>query len=419
MTVPLQTPRVTHDTDGIEDEFAFTFKVLDEDSVQVYLNDNVEPENPASYSVALSGDPLGQDGGAVTMNTPPDTGTLTILRATERVQDIDYQAFDSFPSETHERGLDKVMLLAQEQSDFADRAVVSPPGADPDVNFTLPGYDAGKAIRWSNDDPKRLENTTIDIGDFDAAVLAAEAARDKAEQWADEDEDVPVETGPDQFSAKHWATKANLSALEVGDTIQSFRSTKTGRWLLIYGQTVGSGASAADEADDTYEDLFTFLWDEFDDTICPVTGGRGASAAADWAADKIIALFDGRGRFLLGADNMGGVSADRVTDAEADALGDAAGAEDVTLTNSELSPHLHGTSAHTHTTPIADQDTGGGVIAPLFTGVTITDAANILSGDIHQIPVSSGGGANTGSTGSGNATPIMNPYITVNTFIRY
>ena len=44
-----------------------------------------------------------------------------------------------------------------------------------------------------------------------AAELAqtnAETARDKASDWAEEAEDVPVETGPDQFSAMHWAIKA-------------------------------------------------------------------------------------------------------------------------------------------------------------------------------------------------------------------
>lgn len=43
------------------------------------------------------------------------------------------------------------------------------------------------------------------------AIIQSEAARDKAEQWADEDEDVEVELG--QFSAKHHAIKASADAV--------------------------------------------------------------------------------------------------------------------------------------------------------------------------------------------------------------
>lgn len=44
------------------------------------------------------------------------------------------------------------------------------------------------------------------------SVIAAQAARDKAADWADEAEDTPVETGPDRFSAAHWAARSAASA---------------------------------------------------------------------------------------------------------------------------------------------------------------------------------------------------------------
>lgn len=44
------------------------------------------------------------------------------------------------------------------------------------------------------------------------AATDAANARDKAQEWADNNEDVPVETSPDLFSAKHWAAKAAASA---------------------------------------------------------------------------------------------------------------------------------------------------------------------------------------------------------------
>lgn len=45
------------------------------------------------------------------------------------------------------------------------------------------------------------------INRAEEAAVEAEAARDLAEKWASEDEDVEVETG--RYSSKHWATKAD------------------------------------------------------------------------------------------------------------------------------------------------------------------------------------------------------------------
>lgn len=47
----------------------------------------------------------------------------------------------------------------------------------------------------------------------EAAQLASESARDKAQEWADNAEDVEVETG--KYSALHWAAKAEASAATI------------------------------------------------------------------------------------------------------------------------------------------------------------------------------------------------------------
>ena len=47
---------------------------------------------------------------------------------------------------------------------------------------------------------------------------------------------------------------------------------------------------------------------EFSNTDCPVSTGRGASAAADWAAHKNIGLPDLRGNTWIGLDTLGGAS---------------------------------------------------------------------------------------------------------------
>lgn len=83
-------------------------------------------------------------------------------------------------------------------------------------------------------------------------------------------------------------------------------SAPTG-WVLANGGTIGSSSSNADLASADAEALFTVLWGNgWTDALLPVltSGGsastRGASAAADWAANKRMTLPDLRGVFVRG-----------------------------------------------------------------------------------------------------------------------
>lgn len=88
-----------------------------------------------------------------------------------------------------------------------------------------------------------------------------------------------------------------------------------GGFLFLNGQTIGSASSAATNAHAQYEGLFKLLWTEFSNTVCAVSSGRGASAAADWSANKTLAIPNLCGDTWVGLDNMGGVSdAGRLTD---------------------------------------------------------------------------------------------------------
>lgn len=86
--------------------------------------------------------------------------------------------------------------------------------------------------------------------------------------------------------------------------------------LKCNGATIGSAASGATNASADYEALFTLLW-SWDNTASPIltstgTGStRGASAAADFAADKRLTLPDLRGEFIRGLDDSRGVDTGR------------------------------------------------------------------------------------------------------------
>jgi hypothetical protein len=85
-------------------------------------------------------------------------------------------------------------------------------------------------------------------------------------------------------------------------------------FVLAAGKTIGNAGSLATErANIDCLTLFTLLWSITANAQCPVSGGRGASAAADWAANKTLTLPDHRGRVAAGLDNLGGTAAGRLT----------------------------------------------------------------------------------------------------------
>jgi hypothetical protein len=96
----------------------------------------------------------------------------------------------------------------------------------------------------------------------------------------------------------------------TGDVMwQPVSGSRTG-WVRDNGRTIGSATSGATErANADCEALFAFLWNKYSDTFCPVSTGRGASASADWSANKTIQLLDFRNCAPGGLDDMGASAA--------------------------------------------------------------------------------------------------------------
>lgn len=109
-------------------------------------------------------------------------------------------------------------------------------------------------------------------------------------------------------------------------------------------------------------------------------------------ASNTFGVPDMRGRFALGQDDMGGTSANRVTDTRADTIGSGSGSSTHTQSKAELAPHTH-----------------------VISGARYQSTTNGAGG---QILESGGSGVATTSTGSGTPMDIMNPYITLNYIIR-
>ena len=215
----------------------------------------------------------------------------------------------------------------------------------------------------------------------------------------------------------------------TGMRIGYFGTSAPSGWVRAAGRTIGSASSGASErANDDTEDLFLHLWSV--DSTLSVSGGRGGSAAGDWAANKTIALPDYRERVAAGLATMGNSDAGLVADSLMDGgetssdLGATAGADDVTLSEAQLPAHLHALGTlkmpnHGHPvrySPSNEQETrpeGGLALVSnidtnyaAFTGTPTSTAGQQIGG--------SGEVAITGAmatTGSGTAHTNMQPTV--------
>lgn len=158
----------------------------------------------------------------------------------------------------------------------------------------------------------------------------------------------------------------------TGQTVQfASLSTPSGFIPLKTGTIGGAGTGATILASYETRNLFVNLWDNFSDTYCPVSGGRGANAIADFEASKTIALYGSTDRAMT-VSYAGGTYAN----------GQTFGAATVTLVGANNGPHQH---------DIVDvyTDGGGGALSSGGVGQLNPGKLTELSGsgtpfDIHQ-----------------------------------
>jgi hypothetical protein len=81
-------------------------------------------------------------------------------------------------------------------------------------------------------------------------------------------------------------------------------------WIKANTLTIGNATSGASQrANADTQSLFVYLWQNFTNAKCPVSGGRGVSGLADFSAGKTIATPDMRSRGPIGLDDMGASAA--------------------------------------------------------------------------------------------------------------
>lgn len=144
----------------------------------------------------------------------------------------------------------------------------------------------------------------------------------------------PVEASEDSVDATELSQTGDFKWRPVNTTLSG--------WVRANGRTIGSATSGATErANADCEDLFLFLWNNLANGQAAVSSGRGASAAADFAANKTIAVPDLRCSTPMGVADMGSSTATGYASAPfahgaATTAGSLVGANLHTLTTAQL-----------------------------------------------------------------------------------
>lgn len=220
---------------------------------------------------------------------------------------------------------------------------------------------------------------------------------------------------------------------QTGDCLWIDVSGTRAGWVRDNGRTIGSSTSGATErANADTAALFSYLWNNFADAICPVGGGRSGSAATDFAANKFIGLPDKRGRGPFGLDDMGNSAAGRyanvpILSGGVTTPGSVLGEATHTLDHTQIPTHTHSVylndPGHFHT--YSSIGGGGGTYnqnsatagAPLANTSTVTTGVTINSapGGLGTPNLTGGAGD---AFGAGGLTHNNTPPVVLGTFYR-
>lgn len=217
--------------------------------------------------------------------------------------------------------------------------------------------------------------------------------------------------------------------LTTGDIKTTYGTGIVTGFVRANGRTIGSATSGATERANTdCQGLFSYLWGV--DPNLAVSTGRGVSAAADWSANKTIALPDFRSRALAGLADMGNTdnalfSGVTFTSGTSTTLGSLLGAARRTLTLAALPTGI--TSANPAAFS-AGSTTGAIFLAPNgvidatinTSGGTAARVANGSTASVSSITstIAAGAAAVTSNNTGGSAFDSVSTYGLVTIYVK-
>ncbi len=417
MTIPNETISAgPYEGNGVTTSFSFAFKLFAKSELRVVHADSAGTETDlvldSDYSATLNADQDNNPGGSITY---PRTGTsylpagetLTLTSNVDNTQTTQLPNGSAWNAKTVERMIDKCVILIKQMVRDVGRALRQPisdttamndlPTAaarrakflyftdTADAQPTAAQIESGTVVTaaWAN----VVGQATLALGRaamgfssfFDTLIVAASApamrlllgisaiaAKGDLLLGSAADTLSTVTVGADGTVLTADSTAAagvswQAAGFTTGDGKLTLKTAADTGWVMADDGTIGSASSGATtRANADTEALYTLLWTNVSDTYAPVTTGRGASAAADFAANKPIALTKQLGRAIAIAGAGSGLTAR--------ALGETLGEEEHILTEAEMPSHVH--------TEQVALDTPGGTDLNEITSSSATDTVS-------------------------------------------
>lgn len=340
MTISSTTNRISTNGNNTTTAFPVSFPFhaqadLTVESVIIATGVSTTQALGSDYTISGTTDSLGHypNGGTVNFAVAPaSTVRIVIYRDPPQTQATDLIETGNLPAESLEATLDYLTMLLQRVSDRIGRTLHQPDGDETSVGALPTAVDrAGKYLSFDGSgDPitsTTIDTNTVTVSPFMETVLddaSAATARttlgavgaeqtdstfrvigssDATKKLAFEvDTNVTTATTRTVTVQDQSGTMALLTdAFTTGDVKLTLKTTADATWVLMDDKSIGDASSGATgRANADTEDLYTLIWTNVTDQWAPVVGGRGASAAADFAAHKALALPKTLGRALAG-----------------------------------------------------------------------------------------------------------------------
>ena len=320
MTVSTTIIKNSHNGNGSTTTFAYQFKILQDSDLQVIIRSSNGTETTKSLSTHYTVTGAGGNSGTVVFtsgNIPVNGETVVIRRNVPQTQVIDYIANDPFPAETHEEGLDRGTLVAQQISEEADRSIkLSRTNTMASTEFTVGATDRANKI-LSFDSAGELA-VASELGSFKGnwSASTSYAVRDMVKDTSTNNifmaNTAHTSSGSQPLTSNTDAAKWDLIVdAATATSAASTATTQAGIATTKAGEAATSAATATTQAN-TATTQAGIATTKAGEAATSATGAENAKNAAEAALDTFDDKF------------LGSKSSDPTVDNDGNALTDGA-----------------------------------------------------------------------------------------------